>query len=132
MAEVGTVSSPNSWPRWCSSLGPACWPCWPGAWVGTEALSRLTPRPSAFPSGVGLSFFFAVPLILLVFSTFLVGGNVQTLVCRSWESGELYEVGGGRCGQRKRAGRKWKPEKARGREGGNDEESPRKIENHHR
>ncbi|XP_036118930.1 prominin-2 [Molossus molossus] len=41
--------------------------------------------------GVGLSFFFAAPLILLVFSTFLVGGNVQTLVCRSWESGELYE-----------------------------------------
>ncbi|KAF6105704.1 prominin 2 [Phyllostomus discolor] len=41
--------------------------------------------------GVGLSFLFAGPLILLVFSTFLVGGNVQTLVCRSWESGELYE-----------------------------------------
>ncbi|XP_008057233.1 prominin-2 [Carlito syrichta] len=41
--------------------------------------------------GVGLSFLFAAPLILLVFATFLVGGNVQTLVCRSWESGELYE-----------------------------------------
>ncbi|XP_054431487.1 prominin-2 [Pteronotus mesoamericanus] len=41
--------------------------------------------------GVGLSFLFAGPLILLVFSTFLVGGNVQTLVCRSWESGELYQ-----------------------------------------
>ncbi|XP_025116391.2 prominin-2 isoform X2 [Bubalus bubalis] len=41
--------------------------------------------------GVGFSFLFAVPLILLVFSTFLVGGNVQTLVCQSWESGELYE-----------------------------------------
>lgn len=41
--------------------------------------------------GANLSFLFAAPLILLVFSTFLVGGNVQTLVCRSWESGELYE-----------------------------------------
>lgn len=68
---------------------------------GDRGSLRLTPRPSAFPSGVGLSFFFAVPLILLVFATFLVGGNVQTLVCRSWESGELYQVGGGRCEQRK-------------------------------
>uniref|UniRef100_A0A4W2G400 Prominin 2 n=1 Tax=Bos indicus x Bos taurus TaxID=30522 RepID=A0A4W2G400_BOBOX len=41
--------------------------------------------------GVGFSFLFAVPLIILIFSTFLVGGNVQTLVCQSWESGELYE-----------------------------------------
>ncbi|KAM7327379.1 hypothetical protein ACRRTK_013746 [Alexandromys fortis] len=41
--------------------------------------------------GVAFSFLFAAPLILLVFATFLVGGNVQTLVCRSWESGELYE-----------------------------------------
>ncbi|KAI6049822.1 prominin-2 [Marmota monax] len=41
--------------------------------------------------GVGFSFLFAAPLILLVFLTFLVGGNVQTLVCRSWESGELYQ-----------------------------------------
>lgn len=60
------------------------------------------PPPSAFPSGANLSFLFAAPLILLVFSTFLVGGNVQTLVCRSWESGKLYEVGGGRSEQRKR------------------------------
>ncbi|XP_031511351.1 prominin-2 [Papio anubis] len=42
-------------------------------------------------AGVGLSFLFAAPLILLVFATFLVGGNVQTLVCQSWESGELFE-----------------------------------------
>ncbi|GAB1286861.1 Prominin-2 [Apodemus speciosus] len=41
--------------------------------------------------GVAFSFLFTAPLILLVFATFLVGGNVQTLVCRSWESGELYE-----------------------------------------
>ncbi|XP_036162669.1 prominin-2 isoform X2 [Myotis myotis] len=41
--------------------------------------------------GANLSFLFAAPLILLVFSTFLVGGNVQTLACRSWESGKLYE-----------------------------------------
>ena len=42
---------------------------------------------------MGFSFLLAVPLILLVFSTFLVGGNVQTLVCQSWERGELYKVG---------------------------------------
>ncbi|XP_034350663.1 prominin-2 isoform X1 [Arvicanthis niloticus] len=42
-------------------------------------------------AGVAFSFLFAAPLILLVFATFLVGGNVQTLVCRSWESGELYQ-----------------------------------------
>ncbi|XP_039728509.1 prominin-2 [Pteropus medius] len=41
--------------------------------------------------GVCLSFLVAAPLILLVFSTFVVGGNVQTLLCQSWESGELYE-----------------------------------------
>lgn len=70
--------------------------------MGTEGLSCLNPHPSAFPSGANLSFLFAAPLILLVFSTFLVGGNVQTLVCRSWESGKLYEVGGGRYEQRKR------------------------------
>lgn len=73
------------------------------AWVvGGDRVSPLTPRLSASPSGAGLSFLFAAPLIILVFSTFLVGGNVQTLVCRSWESGELYEVGSGRCEQSKR------------------------------
>ncbi|KAM9212329.1 prominin-2 isoform 1-T1 [Dugong dugon] len=41
--------------------------------------------------GVGFSFLFAAPLILLVFATFLVGGNVQTLLCRSWESQGLYK-----------------------------------------
>lgn len=41
--------------------------------------------------GVAFSFLFAAPLILLVFATFLVGGNVQTLVCQSWETGELYK-----------------------------------------
>lgn len=80
-------------------------------------VSPPSPPLSVFPRGVGLSFLFAGPLILLVFSTFLVGGNVQTLVCRSWESGELYEVGGRRSEQRKGVRRKWGPEKARGRAG---------------
>ncbi|XP_020040710.2 prominin-2 isoform X1 [Castor canadensis] len=40
---------------------------------------------------ISFSFLFAAPLILLVFATFLVGGNMQTLVCQSWASGELYE-----------------------------------------
>uniref|UniRef100_A0A7N4NK05 Prominin 2 n=1 Tax=Sarcophilus harrisii TaxID=9305 RepID=A0A7N4NK05_SARHA len=41
--------------------------------------------------GVGLSFLFSGPFILLIFATFLLGGNIQTLVCRSWESQELYQ-----------------------------------------
>ncbi|XP_008826406.1 prominin-2 isoform X2 [Nannospalax galili] len=41
--------------------------------------------------GVAFSFLFAAPLILLVFATFLVGGNVQTLVCQNLENGELYK-----------------------------------------
>ncbi|KAM4866708.1 prominin-2 [Thomomys bottae] len=41
--------------------------------------------------GVGFSFLFSAPLILLVFAAFLVGGNVQTLVCKSWERGEILE-----------------------------------------
>lgn len=55
-----------------------------------QPVSTVSPT---FLRGVGFSFLLAVPLILLVFSTFLVGGNVQTLVCQSWENGELYEVG---------------------------------------
>uniref|UniRef100_A0A8C5M9N2 Prominin 2 n=1 Tax=Leptobrachium leishanense TaxID=445787 RepID=A0A8C5M9N2_9ANUR len=39
---------------------------------------------------VYLSFFFSVLLIIFVFIIFLVGGNVQTLVCRHWASGDIY------------------------------------------
>uniref|UniRef100_A0A8C9LDB0 Prominin 2 n=1 Tax=Pavo cristatus TaxID=9049 RepID=A0A8C9LDB0_PAVCR len=41
--------------------------------------------------GVGLGFLFSWLLILLVFTTFLVGGNVQTLVCRNWVNQEIYK-----------------------------------------
>lgn len=77
---------------------------WGQGWL--RAFSFHIPSTMSLTSrGVAFSFLFAVPLILLVFATFLVGGNVQTLVCRSWESGELYEVGlglfqlGGSLGQ---------------------------------
>ncbi|XP_072342107.1 prominin-2-like isoform X2 [Scyliorhinus torazame] len=43
-------------------------------------------------AGVGFSFIFSWLLILLVFVTFFVGGNVRTLVCKPWESGEIYEA----------------------------------------
>uniref|UniRef100_A0A8C3FBD5 Prominin 2 n=1 Tax=Chrysemys picta bellii TaxID=8478 RepID=A0A8C3FBD5_CHRPI len=43
--------------------------------------------------GVGFSFLFSWLLILLVFATFLVGGNVQTLVCKNWANQEIYKVG---------------------------------------
>ncbi|TFJ97150.1 Prominin-2 [Platysternon megacephalum] len=41
--------------------------------------------------GVGFSFLFSWLLILLVFATFLVGGNVQTLVCKNWANQEIYK-----------------------------------------
>lgn len=41
-------------------------------------------------AGVGLSFLFSWLLMLLVFGTFLVGGNVQTLVCKHWANQEIY------------------------------------------
>ncbi|XP_074837916.1 prominin-2 [Carettochelys insculpta] len=41
--------------------------------------------------GVVFSFLFSWLLILLVFATFLVGGNVQTLVCKNWANREIYK-----------------------------------------
>ncbi|KAJ6658707.1 hypothetical protein lerEdw1_019867 [Lerista edwardsae] len=41
-------------------------------------------------AGVGLSFLFSWLLMLLVFGTFLVGGNVQTLVCKHWADRGIY------------------------------------------
>ncbi|XP_061448882.1 prominin-2 [Rhineura floridana] len=41
--------------------------------------------------GVGFSFLFSWLLILLVIGTFLVGGNVQTLVCKHWANQEIYQ-----------------------------------------
>lgn len=86
---------------------------------GDRGLCHLT-LLLCLPRGVCLSFLVAAPLILLVFSTFLVGGNVQTLLCRSWESGELYEVSlslpprtpraRGGSEQSKGLGRKWRLE----------------------
>ncbi|XP_033014929.1 prominin-2 [Lacerta agilis] len=40
--------------------------------------------------GVVFSFLFSWLLILLVFGTFLLGGNVQTLVCKHWANQEIY------------------------------------------
>lgn len=75
-----------------SALWPTHGLCWSQCGWG-QAWSRAVSHTVSLTSrGVAFSFLFAAPLILLVFTTFLVGGNVQTLVCRSWESGELYEV----------------------------------------
>uniref|UniRef100_UPI00398F4042 prominin-2-like n=1 Tax=Pristiophorus japonicus TaxID=55135 RepID=UPI00398F4042 len=43
-------------------------------------------------AGVGFSFIFSWLLILLVFVTFLVGGNVRTVLCKPWETGEIYQI----------------------------------------
>ncbi|XP_053125684.1 prominin-2 isoform X2 [Hemicordylus capensis] len=42
-------------------------------------------------TGVGFSFLFSWLLILLVCVTFLVGGNVQTLMCKHWANQEIYK-----------------------------------------
>ncbi|XP_056425765.1 prominin-2 [Hyla sarda] len=39
---------------------------------------------------VYLSFIFSWLIILFVFITFLIGGNVQTLVCKHWANGDIY------------------------------------------
>ncbi|XP_068130934.1 prominin-2 isoform X2 [Hyperolius riggenbachi] len=44
-----------------------------------------------FTIEVYLTFLFSWLLILFVFITFLVGGNLQTLVCRSWDNGDIYK-----------------------------------------
>lgn len=60
------------------------------SWVCKAAAGASSPSFS----GVGLAFLFSWLLILLVFATFLVGGNIQTLVCRNWVNQEIYKVGG--------------------------------------
>ncbi|XP_073478150.1 prominin-2 isoform X1 [Aquarana catesbeiana] len=40
---------------------------------------------------VYLTFIFSWLLILFVFLTFLIGGNIQTLVCKHWVNGDIYK-----------------------------------------
>ncbi|KAJ1091999.1 hypothetical protein NDU88_005113 [Pleurodeles waltl] len=56
----------------------------------TEETFQGETGASVLISSAGLSFFFSWLLILLVFATFLVGGNVQTLICKSWSNGNIY------------------------------------------
>ncbi|CAM5130369.1 unnamed protein product [Eretmochelys imbricata] len=44
-----------------------------------------------FMAGVGFSFLFSWLLMLLVLVTFLLGGNVYTLVCQPWHRGQLLQ-----------------------------------------
>nr|XP_058134075.1 prominin-2 isoform X2 [Dasypus novemcinctus] len=68
-----------------------------GTWglATREDPSHAEPRAEAgarlLMAGAGLGFLLAAPLVLLVLAAFLLGGNVQTLVCRGWARGELYE-----------------------------------------
>lgn len=43
--------------------------------------------------GVGFSFIFSWLLMLLVLLTFFLGGNIYMLVCESWSSQQLFQVG---------------------------------------
>ena len=75
---------------------------WGCSWLGRSSQALLPVRvckaaagvSSPSFSGVGLAFLFSWLLVLLVFATFLVGGNIQTLVCRNWVNQEIYKVGG--------------------------------------
>ncbi|XP_029460297.1 prominin-2 [Rhinatrema bivittatum] len=42
-------------------------------------------------TGTGLSFIFSWLLILLVFITFLPGGNIRTLLCEHWANQDIYK-----------------------------------------
>lgn len=65
----------------------------PQACSGLQSCQQCLRASSPSFSGVGLGFLFSWLLILLVFATFLVGGNIQTLVCRNWVNQEIYKVG---------------------------------------
>ncbi|KAG8440922.1 hypothetical protein GDO86_006600 [Hymenochirus boettgeri] len=43
------------------------------------------------PAKVYMTFCFSWLLIILVFTTFVVGGNMQTLLCKPWANGDLYK-----------------------------------------
>nr|XP_014353966.1 PREDICTED: prominin-1-A-like [Latimeria chalumnae] len=45
-----------------------------------------------FMAGTGFSFIFSWLLMILVCLTFVVGGNIYSLVCKSWENQELSKV----------------------------------------
>nr|AFP49904.1 prominin-2 [Ambystoma mexicanum] len=66
---------------------------WGLYWQGdpTEDTSVGETGASILMSGAGLSFLFSWLLIALVLVTFVVGGNVQTLVCKSWSNGNMYK-----------------------------------------
>ncbi|XP_054840155.1 prominin-1-A-like [Eublepharis macularius] len=66
--------------------------------LGLDSQAPPTKRGCLSSSGgdflmasVGFSFIFAWLLMLLVLLTFLVGGNVYTIVCRPWATGQLLQ-----------------------------------------
>ncbi|XP_053320646.1 prominin-2 [Spea bombifrons] len=64
-----------------------------GLYVDKDPLDSTLKRRPGFillKVEVYLSFIFSWLLIILVFITFLVGGNMQTLVCKNWANGNIY------------------------------------------
>lgn len=73
-------------------------PCGPtGCECRGKGLARVAPQvPTGGPCacrGVGFSFIFSWLLMLVVLLTFLLGGNTYMLVCESWRSQQLFQVG---------------------------------------
>ncbi|NXT95172.1 PRM1A protein, partial [Anhinga rufa] len=58
----------------------------------TQRSSLSNAGGNFFMVGVGFSFIFSWLLMLLVLITFVLGGNVYMLVCKSWHSQQLFQL----------------------------------------
>ncbi|NXG17394.1 PRM1A protein, partial [Grallaria varia] len=58
----------------------------------TQRSSLSNAGGNFFMAGVGFSFIFSWLLMLLVMTTFLLGGNVYMLFCESWHNQQLFQL----------------------------------------
>ncbi|XP_075010971.1 prominin-1-A-like [Calonectris borealis] len=58
----------------------------------TQRSSLSNAGGNFFMAGVGFSFIFSWLLMLLVLITFVLGGNIYVLVCKSWRSQRLFQL----------------------------------------
>ncbi|KAM9284718.1 prominin-1-A-like [Morus bassanus] len=58
----------------------------------TQRSSLSNAGGNFFMAGVGFSFIFSWLLMLLVLITFVLGGNIYMLVCKSWHSQQLFQL----------------------------------------
>ncbi|NXX38701.1 PRM1A protein, partial [Tricholaema leucomelas] len=58
----------------------------------TQRSSLSNAGGNFFMAGVGFSFIFSWLLMLLVLITFLLGGNIYMVICKSWQSQQLFQL----------------------------------------